>query len=119
MPTSALRLPLAAATFVALAAATGSLGCNVSNLQLQTRAASDLKCERSAVTLHTIGEHTYAATGCGRQARYVEICEIASPALNVRSDCRWVRNDDDGEDDAPETPKKKRPAAPRDDDADE
>jgi hypothetical protein len=50
--------------------------------ELKTRAAFDLKCDRSNLTVTPLSADVAGVSGCGQQATYVERCE--------RRRCSWV-----------------------------
>ena len=47
-------------------------GCGATVPQLQTRAALDLDCRADAISVVAVDRATRIATGCGKQAIYVE-----------------------------------------------
>jgi hypothetical protein len=62
-------------------------GCGASFEQLQSRAAFDLDCRPQSITAQMIDYETRVATGCGKQAVYVEHC-----TGNNHSGCTWMLN---------------------------
>jgi hypothetical protein len=57
---------------VASCVALFSAGCGASLEQLRNRASVDLGCQASNVAVHPIDAATMSASGCGKQAIYVE-----------------------------------------------
>jgi hypothetical protein len=62
-------------------------GCGATFEQLQTRAALDLECQPAAISAQSVDAQTRVASGCGKQAIYVESC-----SGNNHSDCTWILN---------------------------
>ena len=59
--------------------------------RLLNRAAFDLQCGQEQLTFAArIDERTYAVSGCGRQATYVEMCDAS--VNDVMRRCTWVVN---------------------------
>jgi hypothetical protein len=61
--------------------------CGASFQQLQSRAAFDLECQPQAITAQVIDDETRIASGCGKNAVYVEHC-----TGNNHSGCTWMLN---------------------------
>jgi hypothetical protein len=64
-----------------------SSGCGATLAQLQTRAALDLDCSPASITARNIDTETLVASGCGKQAIYIEHC-----VGNHHSHCTWMLN---------------------------
>src|SRR5450432_4088226 len=62
-------------------------GCGATFEQLQARAALDLECQPAAISAHSVDGQTRVASGCGKQAIYVETC-----SGHNHSDCTWMLN---------------------------
>lgn len=62
-------------------------GCGATLEQLQNRAAVDLDCRPEAITGRELDGETTIASGCGKQAIYVETCTGRD-----RSNCTWMLN---------------------------
>jgi hypothetical protein len=62
-------------------------GCGATFEQLQARAAIDLECQPQAISANALDDQTRIASGCGKQAVYVETC-----AGNNRANCTWMLN---------------------------
>ncbi|HKY38281.1 MAG TPA: hypothetical protein VJN18_20200 [Polyangiaceae bacterium] len=58
--------------------------------QLKTRAAFDLSCPASKVSIVELDSATRGVTGCGQRATYVERCD--APPDNMARSCTWVLN---------------------------
>ena len=52
--------------------------------QLKTSAAFSLSCHEARIAFREISREVYFATGCDREARFVERCEGS-----FRENCRW------------------------------
>lgn len=61
--------------------------CGATLDQLQSRAALDLDCHPKAISSRELDDQTRIASGCGKQAIYVETC--TSPN---HSGCTWLLN---------------------------
>jgi hypothetical protein len=72
---------LLAITFVSVC------GCGATFEQLQARAAVDFECHPAAISSQAIDGYTTLASGCGKQAVYVETC-----TSNNHSGCTWMLN---------------------------
>lgn len=46
--------------------------------ELEKRASFDLNCPREQIEWTSLGERTRGATGCGRQASYLWVCQRAN-----------------------------------------
>ena len=73
------------------------LACSQSatHQQLVVRAASDLGCTQERIESHELDSRTVVASGCGREATYVEDCETCTNGLtkmNETCDCAWLLN---------------------------
>lgn len=64
-----------------------SSGCGATLAQLQTRAALDLDCTPASITARDVDIGTMVASGCGKQAIYIEHC-----VGNNHSSCTWMLN---------------------------
>jgi len=64
-----------------------STGCGATLGQLQTRAALDLDCTPTSITARDIDRGTVVASGCGKQAIYIEHC-----VGDHHSHCTWMLN---------------------------
>jgi len=62
-------------------------GCGATFEQLQRRAALDLECRPEAISARYLDAETSVATGCGKQAIYVETC-----SSNNHTGCAWMLN---------------------------
>jgi hypothetical protein len=62
-------------------------GCAATFEQLQARAAIDLDCRPEAITAQAVDAETRIASGCGKQAVYIESCMRGN-----HSDCTWSLN---------------------------
>jgi hypothetical protein len=62
-------------------------GCGATFEQLQARAALDLECHPAAISAHSVDGQTRVASGCDKQAIYVETC-----SGHNHSDCTWMLN---------------------------
>jgi len=62
-------------------------GCGATFEQLQARAALDLECQPAAISAQSVDGQTRVASGCGKQAIYVESC-----SGHNHSDCTWMLN---------------------------
>ncbi len=62
-------------------------GCGASLEQLQNRAAADFNCQPAAITARELDHETKIASGCGKEATYVESCKGKK-----RSNCTWMLN---------------------------
>ena len=62
-------------------------GCGATFEQLQTRAALDLDCQSQAISARQIDGSTELASGCGKEAIYVQTC-----AGKDHTDCTWMLN---------------------------
>jgi hypothetical protein len=80
-----------AVCLVGVVAAVGCGGASVE--QLRTRAAFDLQCPESSITLVHLDERTQGVTGCGQRATYVESCTMMD-GYGGKHDCTWVLNTD-------------------------
>jgi hypothetical protein len=61
-------------------------GCAGANLeQLKGTAASALECHEARITFRKVHEQIYFASGCEREASFVERCDDAV----YRTHCRW------------------------------
>lgn len=67
-------------------------GCGATVGQLKARAAFDLDCPESQLTIVAIDDRTRGVRGCGSKAVYVETCRMLN---NAPTDCTWVLNSDD------------------------
>jgi hypothetical protein len=56
-------------------------GCGATFEQLQARAALDLECQPAAISAHSVEGQTRVASGCGKQAIYVETCSVKTGIL--------------------------------------
>ena len=61
-------------------------GCLATFEQLQARAAFDLDCPPASISARELDDRTQIATGCGKQAVYVQTC------TNRNSGCTWMLN---------------------------
>jgi hypothetical protein len=62
-------------------------GCGATFEQLQARAAVDFGCHPAGISSQAIDGYTRIASGCGKQAVYVETC-----TSNNHSGCTWMLN---------------------------
>ena len=62
-------------------------GCAATFEQLQARAALDLECQPAAISGRRVDDHTMVASGCGKQAIYVETC-----TGDNHTGCTWLLN---------------------------
>lgn len=60
------------------------VGCGGSAHQLNTLARENLQCDHNIVFTH-IDDKTQRANGCGRQATFVQLCD-------VEGECNWMRD---------------------------
>jgi hypothetical protein len=63
-----------------------SSGCGATLAQLQARAALDMDCKPTSITARDIDSGTVVASGCGKQAIYIEHC------VGKHSHCTWMLN---------------------------
>ena len=84
--------------FISLGLALGALlacGQSATGKQLAVRAVSDLGCENEQIQTYKLDSRTMVASGCGREATYVESCETCTNGLtkmNETCNCTWVLN---------------------------
>lgn len=62
-------------------------GCGATFEQLQSRAALDLDCQPTAISAREVDRLTRVATGCGKQAIYVQTC-----VGKAEDSCTWLLN---------------------------
>jgi hypothetical protein len=60
-------------------------GCGATFEQLQARAALDLECQPAAISAHSVEGQTRVASGCGKQAIYVETCSVKTASWAVKT----------------------------------
>ncbi|MBI2375726.1 MAG: hypothetical protein HYV07_17150 [Deltaproteobacteria bacterium] len=65
--------------------------CGATKEQLVRRAAFDLNCPEPQIDIQELDGRTRGVRGCGRQATYVEQCEVVQGS---RSNCTWLLNAD-------------------------
>jgi hypothetical protein len=71
-----------------------AIGCGGASVeQLRARAAFDLQCPESSITLVHLDDRTQGVTGCGQRATYVESCTMMD-GYGGKHDCTWVLNTD-------------------------
>lgn len=54
-------------------------------------ASFDLKCPKDQLGFMEIDEKTWGVEGCGKRARYVEICQ-RSGMYGLNQECQWIAN---------------------------
>jgi hypothetical protein len=98
------RAQRGSAVFVVFAALVAA-GCasTSSHDRLLKRAAFDLHCTKDELSVTRLDSKTRGVRGCGRQATYLQVCELPN---NPFAECSWVMNsrghashDDDDDDD--------------------
>ncbi len=52
----------------------------------------DLDCPKEKVRYKKIDEATWGAMGCGRRAKYVEICREVGPGAFKTDECHWLKD---------------------------
>ncbi|MBI4820654.1 MAG: hypothetical protein HY791_30600 [Deltaproteobacteria bacterium] len=65
--------------------------CGATREQLVKRASFDLNCPAEQLEVHELDGRTNGIRGCGRQATYVEQCEVVQGS---RGNCTWIMNTD-------------------------
>ena len=67
----------------------GLVGCGAASPeQLRTRAAFEMNCPATQLTLTELGGDTTGVTGCGQKQVYVQVCE----GQGALRECKWVLN---------------------------
>ena len=69
----------------------GVAACGATDDQLRARAAFDLDCAQSKLTLVEIDERTQGVKGCGQKVTYVQNCQ---PGVMGVRECTWILNTD-------------------------
>jgi hypothetical protein len=64
-----------------------AVGCGATTYQLQNRAAVDFNCQSSKITARELDSETRIATGCGKEAVYVQHCNGRG-----HEGCTWMLN---------------------------
>ena len=70
------------------------IGCGATVSQLKARAAFDLGCPESEITIVDIDKRTKGVMGCGKKATYVENCDGPIGPFGAKSGCTWILNTD-------------------------
>jgi hypothetical protein len=65
------------------------LGCGATQEQLVRRAAFDLNCSESQISVVELDDRSRGVSGCGKKAVYLESCTTQN---RERSSCTWVLN---------------------------
>lgn len=52
----------------------------------------DLDCPREQLSYTQIDDKTWGVTGCGRRAKYIEVCRPLDMDALTEDRCRWIRN---------------------------
>jgi hypothetical protein len=69
--------------------ALGAAACGPNLQSLRTRAAFDLQCNQQ-VDIVDIDKRTKGVVACGKQATYVENCQVTRWGGGL--ECTWIRN---------------------------